>query len=390
MESKRHGISLIMLVITIIVLGILATVTIVSLSNVTVIGQASEAVFKSDISKIKENIEIEKINKSLNSSYTYNNVIPEKYDGILKVTKDGSITYIGDETSQLKEWAEELGIKVVDQVALMHFNKLTEIENLANSYYNAGNKNLSVSVLTTQNIRKNRYTGTSWKIFAGEIDTGFSTYVENNKTQTLFSNNDVFKDPITGANIDFVHQIATLNAYFYDDPNVYDAYAGWAGDLCTVLKQVHDFRNSGTYTKEEVVTYAKSLIGSTGSGSTMDISDTLADIDAANIYSYMDEGDSLSYVMFSYYYGSGKNTCSNRFNLFKDHIEGLYDEKVMVRSDRLSKIRKVARSFLGTGKAANLFLIYASAITQTTDIAELTIYHTAEAFEEYLEEHLEN
>lgn len=391
MKNKK-GISLITLVITIIVLGILAAAVIISLSNTNVIEQASESTFKDDVSKIKEQIEMEKINKMLGASYSFQGIIPEKYEETLKITNDGCLTYIGDENASQKEWASDLGVKVIDAVSSSHFNKLSEIENLAIAYYNEGNTKLSTNVLVTQNIRKNRYTGTTWKIFAGTIDTTFSTYVENNKTQELFGDNDTFKDPVTGKDIDFVHEVATMNAYFYDTPNITDAYTGWAGDLCTVLKQVQEYKDAGSYTNDELLAYAKSLIGSTGSGSTMDISDTLADIDAANISRLVTDDVSLSDTMYSYYYGNGQDTCNNRYVLFKAYLEEAAADSTVYKVSGESLVYSVALAFLGGSRSNSVFSgLYANNIVGNSlyeTITEATKRLVAQAFDEYIAENI--
>lgn len=391
MKNKK-GISLITLVITIVVLGILAAAVIISLSNTNVIEQASESTFKDDVSKIKEQIEMEKINKLLNASYSFEGIIPEKYENILKVTSDGCLTYIGDETTSQKEWSADLGIKIIESASVSHFNKLREIENLAIAYYNEGNKSVTTNVLTTQYIRRNRYTGTTWTAFAGSINTTFSTYLENNKTIDLFGDNDTFKDPVTGTKIDFVHQIATMNAYFYGEPKIVDAYAGWAGDLCTVLKQVQEYKNAGSYTNNELLVYAKSLIGSTGSGSTMDISDALADIDAANISRLVTDDSSLSDTMYSYYYGNGQDTCNNRYALFKTYLEEIAADSTVYKVSGKSLVYSVALAFLGGEDSDSAFSgIYANNIVGNSiyrPITDVTKSIVAQAFDEYIAENI--
>lgn len=391
MKNKK-GISLITLVITIVVLGILAAAVIISLSNTNVIGQASESVFKDDLSKIKEQIEMEKINKLLNLSYSFEGIIPEKYENVLKVTSDGCLAYIGDESASQKEWASDMGVKIIDTASVTHFNKLDEIESLAIAYYNEGNQSDNINVLTTQYIRRNRYTGATWTLFAGSINTAFSTYVENNKTIELFGDNDTFKDPVTGTKIDFVHQMATMNAYLYKEQDIYDAYTGWAGDLCTVLKQVQEYKTAGSYTNDEVLAYAKSLVGSTGSGSTMDIADTLADIDAVNISRLVTTETSLTDTMFSYYNGSGETSCVNRYSMFKNYIEEVYEAEEIYKHNGMSKVQAVALAFLGGSRSGSAFSgLYALNIVGAStysSIDETTKILTAQAFAEFIEENI--
>ena len=55
---KRRGISLIVLIITIVVIIILATAIMINLSQTNVINNANEAVFKSDISTMQDELTI--------------------------------------------------------------------------------------------------------------------------------------------------------------------------------------------------------------------------------------------------------------------------------------------------------------------------------------------
>ena len=54
MKTYKSGISLIVLIITVIVLSILATTVIISISETNIIGKTNAAVFKSDMSNYKE------------------------------------------------------------------------------------------------------------------------------------------------------------------------------------------------------------------------------------------------------------------------------------------------------------------------------------------------
>jgi len=58
MKTYKKGISLIVLVITVIVLSILATTVIISLSNTNIINQTNSAVFKSDMANLKSAYEL--------------------------------------------------------------------------------------------------------------------------------------------------------------------------------------------------------------------------------------------------------------------------------------------------------------------------------------------
>lgn len=65
---KKYGISLIVLIITVVVLGILATSVVVSLSgDNNIINQATQAVFKSDMSNLKSTYELYLVNRVMES-----------------------------------------------------------------------------------------------------------------------------------------------------------------------------------------------------------------------------------------------------------------------------------------------------------------------------------
>lgn len=65
MNTNKRAISLIVLIITVIILGILATAVIMSLNNTNIINKAKDVVFKSDISNYREIYELYVTNKTL-------------------------------------------------------------------------------------------------------------------------------------------------------------------------------------------------------------------------------------------------------------------------------------------------------------------------------------
>lgn len=142
----KDGISLIVLVITIIVMIVLAGAVILALSNSGIIEKATSSAFKTDVKTIKEEYEYKmaelKLNNetfdqtSLNASDTtlsYNtktgeggnlySIVPtaEKYKDEFEV-RDGVLRYKGENYKKLN-WAEEVGIttnryEIVDGVLL--------------------------------------------------------------------------------------------------------------------------------------------------------------------------------------------------------------------------------------------------------------------------------
>lgn len=119
-KTNREGISLIVLVITIIVMLILASAVILSLSNSGISDNAKEVTFKSDVSSLKDelfayvsNVEAHGIaNEDINlSGEDVKKAIPsinEKYIKILEV-KEGKLKYVGSDDNE-KAWSKEVGL----------------------------------------------------------------------------------------------------------------------------------------------------------------------------------------------------------------------------------------------------------------------------------------
>ncbi len=127
MKNNKTAVSLIVLVITILVLSILATIVIISLSNTNIIGQTSSTVFKQDLANYKEAYEMYVTNKlSENANFdrstlniTYENEeyekifgnVPDKYKEGLKVINGKLVYETEDETE--KAVVKDLNMKVV-------------------------------------------------------------------------------------------------------------------------------------------------------------------------------------------------------------------------------------------------------------------------------------
>lgn len=136
MIKNKRGISLIVLIITIIVMIILASVIVMSFSNSNPVGRAKEARFKSDLSGFKdeflatcsdkgmsdEDFVKEDINIDSGNYTTIKEYIPDITEQYAKklLIKNGNLLYIGDDTIDSFEanynkdeegWAKEIGIK---------------------------------------------------------------------------------------------------------------------------------------------------------------------------------------------------------------------------------------------------------------------------------------
>ena len=122
---EKRGISLVVLVITIIVLTILAGAVIISLSNSGIIARGNEAVFKANVDSYKTELALyiadQIITDSSFSASTFDattsttpsitTVIPSMTteDSEKFSVDNGSLVYVGDNESEIG-WATALGI----------------------------------------------------------------------------------------------------------------------------------------------------------------------------------------------------------------------------------------------------------------------------------------
>lgn len=136
--------------------------------------------------------------------------------------------------------------------------------------------------LVTNYYRKNRYTGNRWAVTAGPIWWDFIDFVNNSIGNPKFIN---ITDPVTKIVVDTEHLMATMAAELYvwlDADIEHDIidFAGWAGDLVTVYKDVTEHLDDYN---GDVYECARDLIGSKLVPSYFPFTDLLADVDAVNI-----------------------------------------------------------------------------------------------------------
>lgn len=200
--------------------------------------------------------------------------------------------------------------------------------------------------LTMQYIRLYTYNNMYWnalldpmsilKPSVPSVYKTFATYVKTKDSTLIFNNSDDLIDETTHRSLDFDHlMVALLTYYKYDvigpttsmgqafDTN----YAGWAGDLVTVLEQVIVYRQANsTATDDDIRNYVNRLIA-TNTDSTLNAEDSLANMDAINIYSMMKNGTKLVPALRNYYKnnsGTGNNS-ANRLNTFKNVLNKTED-----------------------------------------------------------------
>lgn len=413
---NNKGISLIVLIITVLVLAIVSTIVIVTLSNSNIISSAREAVFKQKISEIKEQLYvIEKSNNLLGEEFSYE--IPEELQDKFYLTEDRKIAYIGDVTEEAtwaresgievhsKEeknfklalaeiknkveiekskaesernytnlvptylsnklkvydngdlvysgnviadeatWSRELGIPVIDDAGYAMMENLRTLRDLAVTYANTNNSTTTPNLYSLQYIRKDTYNSDVWTLFLGSIDTNFVNYVNSN-SNFVFTGKKLV-DTVTGKNVDFVHEMATLNGYIVKTQSnsiAFREFGGWAGDMTTLINEVHAYNVNGDKSSDELKEYARTLLASETVSSSFSLEDMLADIDAINIFNLLKENDDLPEVIYEYYYGEEYGKCKKRFTLFGEHLEQLND------LDAPNPYTTVLRAFIGMAK----------------------------------------
>lgn len=205
--NKKRGISLIVLVITILVLSILATMVITSLSNTSVIRETQMAVFKQNMSTYKQTYDIYLMNVLLSDmsfdkakvNLTYEDAkyqeifgkVSNKYKEGLKVIR-GKLVYITDDEDEIRI-IQELGMMPDDIKIINRFVHCTT-SNLASSVaYNT-------KYATTITVEPG-YILQKVAVVMGGVDITESVYNSNDKTITIANvTDDVIITATTDAN----------------------------------------------------------------------------------------------------------------------------------------------------------------------------------------------
>ena len=121
-RMEEQGVTLLVLVITIIVLLILAGVTISAITGDDgTIVNASKAKFRTEIRDIEEKIELEEINHNNGEEFQFGTLKDligreDEYNEILYM-EDGKLVYLEDKVSDKQaQWLEEMGIKAKQNI----------------------------------------------------------------------------------------------------------------------------------------------------------------------------------------------------------------------------------------------------------------------------------
>lgn len=198
---------------------------------------------------------------------------------------------------------------VIDEANVKFVEQVQDVYNAAYTY--KGNV-AEANLLTIQVYRYGTYNSKIWTLTAGSMDLNF--YEIAKKIMNYKTPLEIY-DPLTGYGIGSEHLMAVMNALLYktaENDVLYDAFAGWAGDLVTMAEDV-----TGN-TVSERLNSARSLMGSYDAANTnFSYQDILADMDAVNIIQNLKESSSsvIHGVILNYYYGPDKEY-EHRFSQF--------------------------------------------------------------------------
>lgn len=223
-----------------------------------------------------------------------------------------------------------------DETNQLLFNKVATLQGYAESYKQEKGSSTSVGQLCMQFIRREKYATGAWKYMLGDIESGFVDYVLSKDSKFNITSADKLIDKTSGNEIDFIHMIATLNAYVKPNMLVDKSYAGWAGDLMTLLGEVVKYRINNNVTDNNVLqNYTNSLLG-TGVNGSFNRADALADLDAINLSLYSNINTNLYQALVDYYITLTDNNSSySRYETAKSQLGNTKDA---IRNDAKNKI----------------------------------------------------
>lgn len=224
----------------------------------------------------------------------------------------------------------------VDETNQQLFNKVKRLQNFAENYKKENNISTSTSQLCMQFIRREKYNSNAWKLMVGNVDENFVSYVKSKDSSFNITTNDKLIDKKTGYEIDFIHMMATLNAYVKPNGMIDKSYAGWAGDLMTLLEEVVKYRSTNNIIDtNEIQKYSNSLLGTTLKSS-FGRSDALADLDAINLSLYSNINSDLYQVLVDYYINNTGNNCS--FTRFENAQVQLGNSRSAVKTEAKNRL----------------------------------------------------
>lgn len=206
---------------------------------------------------------------------------------------------------------------VDDAEFLQVLAKIDKLIELSNSYNTANSLTKNATLRALQYIRLARYTGTTWNMVGGTLESDFADYVTSNQGGINVASLRQITDlniPYTNENVDFVHMFATMNVTLYGNysSSTMDL-SGWGGDLCQLVQNV---KSMGATDADDAKAKAIQLLGSSSGG--FGEQDVYADFDSVNIMYRYKNGTYSSFAecMRVYYAGVSK---SSRISEFKSN-----------------------------------------------------------------------
>lgn len=229
-KNKTQGITLIALVITIIVLLILAGVTIATLTGDNgILTRAIEAKFKTEISNLKEQIEIKEVSNSKENAFgTINGILgmESEYNDKL-VIENGNLVYDTEKFSdQEKKWLEDLDILPKGNYYLiMMENTKTKFSGQTNigtmqefsELVNSGNFSYDIAYII-EDINLECDESNQW-VTIGNENTAFSAVIEGNDytISGLYIDNTNSYQGLFGNNTGTIKNIKMNDLYIKSD-----------------------------------------------------------------------------------------------------------------------------------------------------------------------------
>lgn len=196
--------------------------------------------------------------------------------------------------------------------------QLNSLYEVAVGYKELHETSSSANELVTNYYRRINYDDLGWDFITGPFNTDFEEFVHNTYGETSFL---WPVDPVTQENIDIQHLMATLAALQFGTllaGATIEDFAGWAGDLVTMARNVMNTRDADRYYGGDLLqrTYESAFehVGTATLESQFSLTDLLADVDAVSIAKYLVDNPNATIVQaFQWYYDG---PCLTRFNRF--------------------------------------------------------------------------
>ncbi|MEI5908209.1 glycoside hydrolase domain-containing protein [Bacillus spongiae] len=183
------------------------------------------------------------------------------------------------------------------------------------------------NIVTLHVLRESVYNSTLWNNLAGSIESDFVHLVKSSIDMPV----EEIYDPASGISIGVEHFAASLNSLLFLDGAVQSDFAGWAGDLLTVMEDALDLVKKGLG-QHDILSAGLYLINNPDIG-TFPPKDLIADVDAFNVGHILLNNRSLRLpVVLKNYYA---NLYQKRFSLFLQNrfhnsIEVLYEQSIKI------------------------------------------------------------